>query len=252
MTSCLIQPIPVLEDNYAYLIARDGRAVVIDPGEAGPVRRALSEQRLTLAAILLTHYDHDHVGGVAALRGPSVPVIGPEPSPLVLERAAVPDRELDIGDLRFRVIDTPGHAFPHVAFYLPTEDALFSGDCLFGAGCGRVPGGAMETMWHSLQALNRLPGATRVYFGHEYTVSNLAFAAHVEPGNADVAERLRREHGRRAAGEPTTPSTLAEERRTNPFLRTDVPEIRSAERLPQGPDAAVFAALRVRKNSFRG
>ncbi len=252
MPKCLIHPVPVLEDNYAYLIEFDGRAVVIDPGEAAPLRRILTERRLTLAGIVITHYDHDHTDGVDELRNPSVPLIGPDPAPFQLDAIAMPGSACDLGGLSFEVIDTPGHAFPHAAYHLAEDLVLFSGDCLFGAGCGRVAGGAMDEMWRSLQKLNTLPDETLVYCGHEYSLSNLAFAGHMEPDNPDIATRVVRVRERLRLGLPGVPSTMAEERSTNPFLRSRSQTIRQKLGLTQATDAEVFRALRLQKNSFRG
>jgi len=249
-----IHVIPVLEDNYAYAVVLGEQTVIVDPGEAAPVLAWLSRTGRTVSAILITHYDGDHTGGVAALRRQgSVAVVGPVPATFALDNVAAPGEILTLGGIAFTVLNCPGHAFPHVAYHLPTSGALFTGDCLFGGGCGRFPPAETSTMWDSIGRLARLPDETRLYFGHEYTSSNLAFAAAVEPENEAIARRRERTAAGIAGGEPSAPSTLAEERLTNPFLRVAEPAVRRWVGMPEdAPDAAVLGALRQRKNSFRG
>jgi len=249
-----IHVIPVLEDNFAFAVCHGEATVIVDPGEAAPVIAWLARAGRRASAILITHYDGDHTGGVAALRRRShVPVAGPVPAPFEVDIVAEPGVVLSLAGLRFAVVDTPGHAVPHVAYHLPEAAALFTGDCLFGAGCGRFPPAAAATMWDSLGRLARFPDETRLYFGHEYTVSNLAFAAAVEPGNPAIARRREQVASALARGNPSTPSTLAEERATNPFLRVALRPVRQWVGLPDdAPDAVVLGALRLRKNSFRG
>ncbi len=239
----------------------DGRqALVVDPGEAAPVMRALDAQRLALGGILVTHHHPDHVDGVDELRAVlHGPVFGP-----ARERIPQPCTPLADGDhcellgLRFDVIDVPGHTAGHIAYvHRPPDGAapiLFCGDTLFSAGCGRLFEGTAEQMHASLERLAALPGDTRVCCAHEYTLSNLRFAAAVEPGNAAVAEHTVRCEAQRARGEPTLPSTLALERALNPFLRCTEPAVVRVAQALGAADAsgpAVFAALREWKNVFR-
>ncbi|MCA1245924.1 hydroxyacylglutathione hydrolase [Massilia sp. MS-15] len=257
--------VPAFHDNYLWMIHDGVYAAVVDPGDAGPVRAALEAHSLTLSAILLTHHHADHIGGVRALLDSSaapdtVPVFGPRHDgigevthPLGEgERIAVPGLALAL-----EVLDVPGHTLGHIAYVRSTPGAhwLFCGDTLFGAGCGRLFEGTPAQMADSLAKLAALPDDTLVYCAHEYTLSNLRFAEAVEPGNGALARRVREDTARRAAGQPTIPSTVGRERATNPFLRyreqAIVASLVRAGRLQDGAaPVAAFAALRAWKNVF--
>jgi hydroxyacylglutathione hydrolase len=256
-------PLPAFADNYIWMLQDGSHAIVVDPGEAKPVFDALARAHLQLAAILVTHHHADHTGGVAALRdatgarvfGPAREAI-PEPyTPLVQGDHA------DALDLRFEVLDIPGHTAGHIAFFLPADAAhaaplLFCGDTLFSGGCGRLFEGTPAQMLASLDALALLPDDTRVCCGHEYTLANLRFARAVEPGSTDLTQYAAHCESLRAHGEPTLPSQLGTERRINPFLRSREATVFEAVRVHAGlaADAAeveVFAALRQWKNDFR-
>lgn len=229
-----IEVLPVLEDNFAYLIHGPAGTVLVDAPDAGPIRRRLEDRKRRLTHILVTHDHQDHIGGLAALKEWSgAVVIAPAGSRVPqADREARGGERLDVAGLGLDVIWTPGHCAAHASFHLPAAAAVFTGDCLFGAGCGRLFGNPPEIMWNSLQRLAALPDATRVYFGHEYTVSNLRFALTVEPGNAALARRL----AAAEAATPTSPSTIALEKATNPFLRAG--------------NVDLFAELRRRKDRF--
>ncbi len=251
-----IEAIPAFSDNYIWLLVREGRAAVVDPGDAAPVQRALDQRGLRLDGILVTHHHGDHVGGVAVLAADSgAPVYGPAAEDIPARTHAVAgDAEFDLLGERCTVLEVPGHTRGHVAYLLPQPAALFCGDTLFGAGCGRLFEGTAAQMAESLARLAALPAATRVYCAHEYTVANLRFAADVEPGNAQIDARRADCEARRRRGEPTLPSTLADELATNPFLRCAEPAVRAAaERLHPGAGRSVvetFAALRDWKNRY--
>ncbi|MFO7179974.1 MAG: hydroxyacylglutathione hydrolase [Pseudomonadota bacterium] len=253
-----IEIVPCLKDNYAYVVSRSGdrRALVVDPSEGEPVRAALERLGLELAGILCTHHHHDHVGGNQALLRafPGIAVFGSR-----TDATRIPGITdlLDDGDERehagfaFRALHVPGHTLGAIAYRL--EDAVFTGDTLFVAGCGRLFEGTPAQMHASLnEKLAALPPSTKVYCGHEYTLKNLEFAAHVEPDNEAVRDKLERVRAARARGEPTVPSTIGEERATNPFLRCDAPTIRArmAERGAASEPVAVFAAVRRAKDTF--
>lgn len=256
MSSYSITPIPAFQDNYFWLIHNTRHAWVVDPGEALPVLEYLSRHKLTLAGILLTHHHADHIGGVADLRQcfHDIAIVGcpidalPPLTQTVHEGDHVTLHPLG---LTVRVMDVPGHTRGHVAYLL--DQHLFCGDTLFAGGCGRLFEGTPEQMWQSLSKLNSLPDSTLIYCAHEYTLSNLTFALNVEPNNADLSRRLDHVRRIRARGEVTLPSSLAEEQRTNPFLRVTQPAIKSrleqrvGHSLPDDP-AQLFAALRTWKN----
>lgn len=251
-----IEPIPAFSDNYLWLISRGGRAAVVDPGDDEPVSRRLEQRSLTLSSILVTHHHGDHVGGVAALaRATGARVYGPRGESIPARDVALADGErIDVLGTTMEVIDVPGHTRGHIAYHAPALKALFCGDTLFGAGCGRLFEGTAEQMSASLERLARLPGDTRVYCAHEYTLSNLRFALAVEPDNGALRERQRACALLRGRDRPTLPSTIAEERATNPFLRCDAPAVRRAAEARAGrglaSTAAVFAVLREWKNTF--
>jgi hydroxyacylglutathione hydrolase len=254
-----VTTVPCLKDNYAYLLRAPGSktALVVDGSEALPILRALDELGLNLGGILSTHHHHDHVGGNQELvaRFPGIPVFGS-----VHDRGRIPAQTHGVShgetirvlDLEFRCLLVPGHTLGAVSYY--GHGAVFTGDTLFAGGCGRLFEGTPELMHESLNAtLGSLPDETRVYCGHEYTAKNLEFAAVVEPHNAHVKEKAARVLAQRARGEPTVPSTMADERETNPFVRVASAEIRAryAARLgADAPPAAVLGALRAEKDRF--
>jgi len=248
--------IPVLADNYVYLVREPetGSVGVVDPAVHEPVLAALAARRWTLTHILNTHHHGDHVGGNTALkRATGCTIVGPS-----ADRARIPGIDVEVGDgdvYRFgaaeaTVFDVPGHTRGHIAYWFADSDALFCGDTLFALGCGRLFEGTPAEMWSSLARLRGLPAATRVYCAHEYTQSNARFALTIEPDNADLRDRARAVDAARAAGRPTVPSTMAEERATNPFLRPESPEIRRRLRLESAGAVAVFAEVRRRKDNF--
>ena len=243
------------------MIVDAGAALVVDPGDAAPVLRACAANDLDLAGILVTHHHHDHVGGIAELCAQrALPVWGPADEDIPQRTHAVRDgdevRVPGIG-LEFRVIAVPGHTLGHVAYYAEPAGAaplLLCGDTLFAAGCGRLFEGTPQQMHASLQRLAALPDATQVYCAHEYTLSNLQFAAQVEPGNAELRAWTAACVRRREAGQPTLPSSIGQERRVNPFLRVDAPEVRASLQAHSGRAARdsvdAFASLRQWKNDF--
>ena len=255
-----IVPVKAFKDNYVWTLRNASHAAVVDPGEAAPVLDYLAREKLKLAAILATHHHADHVGGItdllAAQKDPAgVPVYGPKNEPIATLTCPVSEGDsVTIPQLgaKFSVLDIPGHTRAHIAYY--GAGALFCGDTLFACGCGRVFEGTAEQMYASLEKLRALPDETKVYCGHEYTLANIGFAEAVEPSNASLKTRLERDQRLRDAGQPTLPSTLGEEKATNPFLRCREPAVVESANKYLGAriadPARVFAAIRDWKNRF--
>ncbi|MDR6789692.1 hydroxyacylglutathione hydrolase [Sphingomonas sp. BE138] len=230
--------VPVLSDNYAWLLHDGTRTVALDPGEAQPLLDAAAARGWTIDAIWLTHWHPDHVGGAAAIKAATAArVIGP-----AAERAKIAALDdgvgegdvVQLGDHRAHVWHVPGHTAGHIAFHFADDAIVFTGDTLFAMGCGRLFEGTPAEMFANMQRYAALDDATTVYCGHEYTQSNGRFALTVEPDNQALAARMAEVDRLRAAGEPTVPTTIGIERATNPFLRA--------------PDAATFAERRLRKD----
>lgn len=255
-----LTPLPAFQDNYLWLLDDGHRALVVDPGDARPVQAALQARGLQLEAILVTHHHADHTGGVDALRdatgakvwGPAHETI-PEPATRLAE-----GERIDVLGLTFSVIEVPGHTAGHIAYYCEFFDGkplLFCGDTLFSGGCGRLFEGTPAQMLSSLGKLAALPADTVVACTHEYTLSNLKFALAVEPHNAELIHYNERCTELRAQDRPTLPSSIGQELRINPFLRTREPAVRQAAQAFNGADpadeVAVFAAVREWKNTFR-
>lgn len=235
-----IVPVPAFRDNYLWLVHDDasGETAVVDPGDAAPVLAEADKRGWTITQIWNTHWHPDHTGGNLAVKAATgAPISGPNSD-------AIPGRDVALaagatvrlGKHVGRVIEVPGHTLDHIALIFDDERVAFVGDTLFAMGCGRLFEGTPEQMHESLQSLAALPEDMKVYCAHEYTLANAQFAAHADPGNAAIAERLAEVAAMRAAGEITLPSTIARERATNPFVRAQ--------------NSGEFAALRSAKDSF--
>lgn len=261
-----IVPIPCLKDNYAYAVFPEVeagsppahvavQAVVIDPSEAGPVVSCLERLGLGLGGVLLTHHHWDHVGGVPGLEAHygKIPVLAHR-----IDGARVPavtrsvedEESVVLAGLTFQVMHVPGHTLGAVAYR--HGQAVFTGDTLFAAGCGRLFEGTAEIMYRSLKRFAALPVETEIYCGHEYALRNLSFARSIEPNNASVVERVARVRASIEARLPSVPSTVQEELETNPFLRCDVQQFRARAGIDPALDGpSCFALVRARRDAFR-
>lgn len=231
----LVELVPCYSDNYAYLLSRDGEdgVVVVDACELGPVVAALRGRQLS--AILSTHHHFDHVGGNEALAAqhPGLPIYGHARE---LQDGRIPAQTIGLSDgetfsllgTRAVALHVPGHTLSALAYHFVDEGLLFTGDTLFGAGCGRLFEGTPGMMLASLSRLAALPSPTLVYSGHEYLARNIGFARLIEPDSDAVREREQACLRRRSVGEPCEPSSVGQELATNPFLRVDVETVRAA------------------------
>lgn len=249
-----IFPIPALKDNYIWCIVHPNtqQCLIVDPGVAEPVFKVLQEQQLHLAGILVTHHHWDHTGGIIDIINQfEVPVFGSARDNIKACNHPMTTGDIvDILDLKLKVLEIPGHTHGHLAYY--NDEFVFTGDTLFTGGCGRVFEGTYEQMLHSLEKLTALPKETLVYCGHEYTESNLRFAQQVEPHNPALLARIASTAELRAKQLPTVPATLELELQTNPFLRTNHPDVINAAQKQAGRTLSnkveVFTVLREWKN----
>ncbi len=251
--SARVQIIRCLKDNYAYLVIDPDshEATLIDAPEAAPILAALKAGGLTLARVLLTHHHWDHVDGLAA-------ILAEHPAPVfgnAANRARLPELNHAVGpgdtlmDGACTVFDAPGHTIGHVAFHFPAIGALFSADSLMTHGCGRLFEGTAADMFATIARFAALPDATRIFCGHDYAAANLAFAARFAPDPAALAQRQAELPRLTAAGTPTTGTTLASEKRLNPYLRCHLPEVATAAGLPGAPALEVLAEIRRQKDN---
>ena len=241
--------IPILRDNYAYLLeANNGQCAIIDPGEAGPIIEVLGTKGLKPDLLLITHHHFDHMDGAAdMLAWHDCPIVGADrdkcPDNPSRSKVDVPftrilskDSDFEFGGEKVQILETPGHTPEHLCFYFEESGFLIAGDTLFVMGCGRMVQGTAEELYSSIKALAALPDETVVYCGHEYTLGNAAFAQSVNPDNEAINARIVQIKELRAQGTPTVPTTLAQEKQTNLFLNAN--------------SAADFAALRALKDKF--
>ncbi len=245
-----------LSDNFGVLLhdTATGRIASIDAPDAAPVEAALAHTGWTLTDILVTHHHGDHTAGIPALKKKyQCRVVASRADAGRIADVDETVGEGDIvrlGELSGRVLETPGHTAGHICYVFDSEKLAFVGDTLFSVGCGRVIEGTMEQMWHSLRKLRALPDDTAFFCGHEYTQANIRFARTIEPDNPDLQARAREVDALRAAGNPTLPSTIGAEKRTNCFLRADLPSVAASVGLAGRSAAEVFAEIRKRKNNF--
>jgi hydroxyacylglutathione hydrolase len=255
-----IVPIPVLQDNYSYLVIDEssGEAAIVDCAEPDPVLAEVERRGVRLTTILSTHHHWDHIGGNEALLAKlTLRVYG-----YAGDRDRIPGLtdglnegdEVRVGSLKGQAIFIPAHTSGHLAYYFPAEAVVFTGDTMFAGGCGRLFEGDAAQMMASLGKLGRLPDETKVYCGHEYTEKNLEFAATLEPSNTALRQKLDTVRALRTKGKPTVPTSIGSEKATNPFLRVESPELQATLRgrfpdLPADP-VAIFAKTRTLKDNF--
>ena len=236
-----IVPVPAFADNYIWLVhdSASGETAVVDPGDAEPALAEAERRGWAVTQVWNTHHHWDHSGGNLAMKqATGCTVSGPAAEDIPGRDVALSEgSELRIGDHVGRVIEIPGHTLGHVALVFDGDRIAFVGDTLFAMGCGKVFEGTPQQMYLSVQRIAELPEDTQLYCGHEYTLANGKFAAHAEPGNSEIADRLARVERMREKGEITLPTTVATERATNPFVRSS--------------DWQEFARLRADKDSFR-
>lgn len=236
-----IEQYPAFNDNYLYLVScpESGKIAAVDPGDADVILKALGKRKLD--AIFCTHHHQDHIGGVQKLKNTfSCPVYAStydaQHKRIPADHSLKEGDTITLGNLQTKVLDVPGHTLGHIAYYFAENDALFCGDTLFAAGCGRLFEGTPEQMFTSLQKIKALPSQTKVYCAHEYTAANLAFLHQAAPNNQAITKRKDKVEQLRAEGIPTIPTSLEEELTTNLFLTA--------------PDAKTFAELRHAKDNF--
>lgn len=258
-----IVPVPVLSDNYAYLIIDQVKkvAAAVDPAQAEKVLEAAKQNKVNIESILTTHHHADHSGGnqklVELLDNPNIKVYGGDDRIPALTNKVGQDDTFQIGSLKAKVHFTPCHTSGHVLFEVSNPNSpeapisLFTGDTLFVGGCGRFFEGTAEQMYHALyKVVSKLPKDTLLWVGHEYTEKNLLFAHDVEPDNQDLKEKLHSVQQKRSMGVPTIPSTVHSELLTNPFMRVHLESVKKAVGKPDDQDVTTMAALRSQKDSW--
>jgi hydroxyacylglutathione hydrolase len=249
-----IRLFPCLNDNFGYLVHDPASKATasIDAPEAGPIIKALDREGWTLTDILVTHHHGDHVGGISELKQKyQCRVVAPHDKAAKIAQVDLRVAQGDVvkvGDLLARVLETPGHTLDHISYVFDSDKALFAADTLFSIGCGRVFEGTYPMMWESLLKLRALPDDFRLYCGHEYTAANVKFALGIEPDNPALKARAEEVAALHAAGKPTVPTLLGDEKKANVFLRADQPSVAAGVRLKGKSAAEVFGELRERKN----
>ena len=258
MTELQIAQFPCLSDNYGYLLhdASAGLTAAIDTPDVSAIAAELERHGWQLTHIFNTHHHADHAGGNLALKERyRCTIVGPRG-----DASRIPGIDIGVGEgdfvpfgsRRIEVFETPGHTRGHIVYHVPEARAAFVGDTLFALGCGRLFEGSPEQMWNSLQKILRWPDDTLIYCAHEYTLANAQFALSVDPENGALIARAREVAAARRRGLPTVPSTLAQEKATNPFLRPSSAAIRAGLGLTGADDVDVFARVRALKDEFRG
>jgi hydroxyacylglutathione hydrolase len=247
----MVFAIKAFKDNYIWTFdIGDSSFACVDPGDADPLLEFCQNQQLNLAVILLTHHHSDHIGGVSKLKQafPKVKIFGPDDRRMEVTDIAF--GLVKLGNLEFKVLQTPGHTHSHICYYEPRQQWLFCGDTLFSAGCGRVFDGTMQALFNSLLFLRQLPDKTKVFCAHEYTLANLRFANYIEPNNQAISHYLSELD--KQSGHCSLPSSIGKEKLINPFFRFDqlgMSDFIAKHHLSNDP-FSVFQALRLAKDDF--
>lgn len=250
--------LPVLNDNYVWLVhdAATGDTAVVDPAVSEPVLDALKARGWTLTMILNTHHHNDHIGGDAAIKAATgcriIGFAGDAHRIPGMDRQVREGDSVGFGRTEFKVIEVPGHTTGHIAYWSDEAKALFCGDTLFSLGCGKAFECDPPVLWNSLKRIRDLPDDTIFYCAHEYTEANGRFAVTVDPENPALKDHMADVVRLRGKGEATVPGLLGREKRSNPFLRADDPDVARHVGLPGAAPAQVFTEVRQRKNDFRG
>ena len=256
MSTLEIHQIPTRSDNYVYLLRESSskNAAVVDPSDSAPVLDTIEMFGWNLTHILATHHHDDHVGGIPEIKkATNCTVVGPK-----ADRDRIPMIDVELADddtfmlyeAEAKVWDVPGHTAGHIAYWFAESRALFCGDTLFALGCGRVFEGTLPQMYDSISKFKKVPDDTWVYCAHEYTMGNAKFALSLDPDNKDLRAYAKQITARREAGVSTVPSLMGVERRTNPFLRADDPQMAAVIGMEGKPPVEVFAEIRTRKDNF--
>jgi len=243
-----------LKDNYSSLLhdPATGCTAVVDTPDADEIMHQLDKQGWHLTHILTTHHHWDHIDGHEQLKKHYdcqiiAPALNRDQIPAIDQTVSNGD-QIQVGEISIEVLATPGHTLGHVAYYVPALSAVFVGDTLFAMGCGRLFEGTPQQMWQSIQVLRALPDQTAIYCGHEYTLNNAQFALSLEPDNSALQQRVKEVESLRASGLPTIPTSVIQERQTNPFMRADIPRIQQRVGMPGASASKVFAEIRRRKD----
>ncbi len=251
-----IQIIPAFSDNYIYLLTcpETKKVAVIDPGSAKPVLDFVDQNNLKIDKILCTHHHPDHIGGNQEVKkrfsSEVIGFVGDKNRIPGIDKTVVEGDIVLVGNAEAHVLETPGHTKGHISYYFPESRAVFCADTVFSGGCGRLFEGTALQMHISCQKIAQLPDETKVFFAHEYTQSNLRFALSVDPGNQDLKNYAKKVEKILEEGSYTTPSTVAQEKKINPFLRCHDESIRQNIGLSDAPAEKIFQALRTQKNNF--
>ena len=251
-----VEPIKAFEDNYIWLVTTNEGSIVVDPGESSKIIKLIDENKINLKGIFVTHHHYDHTDGLEDLsRKLNIDIYGPSNNINEINKRVKNSDHISILGIDFKIIEVPGHTLDHIAFYSfnDGEPILFCGDTLFAGGCGRIFEGTYEQMFESLNKLSSLPKNTKIYCGHEYTLSNLKFAIEVDSSNKDLIKEYEQIKRLRNIDCPSLPSTLDRELKVNPFLRYDNYSIKNKIKKEfgiSGNGLDIFTALRKWKDSF--